>query len=122
MIANFLKTLREKLLGMSLHEYKKPHKTKMIDHIALLLNKDLVLETSSFQNSVPRFTYLYLSLTDINLVASLSGRNTKTTTQCMTLFSCNMIYSKTSRTYIYFTYQQNLPSQNETQIVFTYRR
>lgn len=55
MIANFLKTLREKLLGMSLHEYKKPHKTKMIDHIALLLNKDLVLETSSFQNSVPRF-------------------------------------------------------------------
>lgn len=122
MIANFLKTLREKLLGMSLHEYKKPHKTKMIDHIALLLNKDLVLETSSFQNSVPRFTYLYLSLTDINLVASLSGRNTKTTTQCMTLFSCNMIYSKTSRTYIYFTYQQNLPSQNETQIVFTYQR
>lgn len=122
MIANFLKTLREKLLGMSLHEYKKPHKTKMIDHIALLLNKDLVLETSYFQNSVPRFTYLYLSLTDINLVASLSGRNTKTTTQCMTLFSCNMIYSKTSRTYIYFTYQQNLPSQNETQIVFTYRR
>lgn len=122
MIANFLKTLREKLLGMSLHEYKKLHKTKMIDHIALLLNKDLVLETSSFQNSVPRFTYLYLSLTDINLVASLSGRNTKTTTQCMTLFSCNMIYSKTSRTYIYFTYQQNLPSQNETQIVFTYRR
>lgn len=122
MIANFLKTLLEKLLGMSLHEYKKPHKTKMIDHIALLLNKDLVLETSSFQNSVPRFTYLYLSLTDINLVASLSGRNTKTTTQCMTLFSCNMIYSKTSRTYIYFTYQQNLPSQNETQIVFTYRR
>lgn len=122
MIANFLKTLREELLGMSLHEYKKPHKTKMIDHIALLLNKDLVLETSSFQNSVPRFTYLYLSLTDINLVASLSGRNTKTTTQCMTLFSCNMIYSKMSRTYIYFTYQQNLPSQNETQIVFTYRR
>ena len=122
MIANFLKTLREKLLGMSLHEYKKPHKTKMIDHIALLLNKDLVLETSSFQNSVPRFTYLYLSLTDINLDASLTGRNTKTTTQCMTLFSCNMIYSKTSRTYIYFTYQQNLPSQNETQIVFTYRR
>lgn len=122
MIANFLKTLREELLGMSLHEYKKPHKTKMIDHIALLLNKDLVLETSSFQNSVPRFTYLYLSLTDINLVASLSGRNTKTTTQCMILFSCNMIYSKTSRTYIYFTYQQNLPSQNETQIVFTYRR
>ena len=122
MIANFLKTLREKLLGMSLHEYKKPHKTKMIDHIALLLNKDLVLETSSFQNSVPRFTYLYLSLTDINLVASLSGRNTKTTTQCMTLFSCNIIYSKTSRTFIYFTYQQNLPSQNETQIVFTYRR
>lgn len=122
MIADFLKTLREKLLGMSLHEYKKPHKTKMIDHIALLLNKDLVLETSSFQNSVPRFTYLYLSLTDINLVASLSGRNTKTTTQCMTLFSCNMIYSKTSRTYIYFTYQQNLPSQNETQIVFSYRR
>lgn len=122
MIANFLKTLREELLGMSLHEYKKPHKTKMIDHIALLLNKDLVLETSSFQNSVPRFTYLYLSLTDINLVASLSGRNTKTTTQCMTLFSCNMIYSKTSRIYIYFTYQQNLPSQNETQIVFTYRR
>lgn len=122
MIANFLKTLREELLGMSLHEYKKPHKTKMIDHIALLLNKDLVLETSSFQNSVPRFTYLYLSLTDINLVASLSGRNTKTTTQCMTLFSCNMIYLKTSRTYIYFTYQQNLPSQNETQIVFTYRR
>lgn len=122
MIANFLKTLREELLGMSIHEYKKPHKTKMIDHIALLLNKDLVLETSSFQNSVPRFTYLYLSLTDINLVASLSGRNTKTTTQCMTLFSCNMIYSKTSRTYIYFTYQQNLPSQNETQIVFTYRR
>ena len=55
MIANFLKTLREELLGMSLHEYKKPHKTKMIDHIALLLNKDLVLETSSFQNSVPRF-------------------------------------------------------------------
>ena len=122
MIANFLKTLREKLLGMSLHEYKKLHKTKMIDHIALLLNKDLVLETSSFQNLVPRFTYLYLSLTDINLVASLSGRNTKTTTQCMTLFSCNMIYSKTSRTYIYFTYQQYLPSQNETQIVFTYRR
>ena len=122
MIANFLKTLREELLGMSLHEYKKPHKTKMIDHIALLLNKDLVLETSSFQNSVPRFTYLYSSLTDINLVASLSGRNTKTTTQCMTLFSCNMIYSKTSRTYIYFTYQQNLPSQNETQIVFSYRR
>lgn len=122
MIANFLKTLREELLGMSIHEYKKPHKTKMIDHIALLLNKDLVLETSSFQNSVPRFTYLYLSLTDINLVASLSGRNTKTTTQCMTLFSCNMIYLKTSRTYIYFTYQQNLPSQNETQIVFTYRR
>ena len=122
MIANFLKTLREELLGMSLHEYKKPHKTKMIDHIALLLNKDLVLETSSFQNSVPKFIYLYLSLTDINLVASLSGRNTKTTTQCMTLFSCNMIYSKTSRTYIYFTYQQNLPSQNETQIVFTYRR
>ena len=122
MIADFLKTLREKLLGMSLHEYKKPHKTKMIDHIALLLNKDLVLETSSFQNSVPRFTYLYSSLTDINLVASLSGRNTKTTTQCMTLFSCNMTYSKTSRTYIYFTYQQNLPSQNETQIVFTYRR
>lgn len=31
MIANFLKTLREELLGMSLHEYKKPHKTKMID-------------------------------------------------------------------------------------------
>ena len=31
MIANFLKTLREKLLGMSLHEYKKPHKTKMIE-------------------------------------------------------------------------------------------
>ena len=122
MIANFLKTRREKLLGFSLYEYKKLHKTKMIDHIALLLNKDLVLETSSFQNSVPRFTYLYLSLTDINLVASLSGRNTKTTTQCMTLFSCNMIYSKTSRTYIYFTYQQNLPSQNETQIVFTHRR
>ena len=122
MIANFLKTLREKLLGMSLHEYKKLHKTKMIDHIALLLNKDLVLETSSFQNSVPRFTYLYLSLTDINLVASLSGRNTKTTTQCMTLFSCNIIYSITSRTFIYFTYQQNLPSQNETQIVFTHRR
>ena len=122
MIANFLKTLREKLLGMSLHEYKKPHKTKMIDHIALLLNKDLVLETSSFQNSVPRFTYLYLSLTDINLVASLSRRNTKTTTQCMTLFSCNIIYSITSRTFIYFTYQQNLPSQNETQIVFTHRR
>lgn len=31
MIANFLKTLREELLGMNLHEYKKPHKTKMID-------------------------------------------------------------------------------------------
>lgn len=122
MVANFLKTPREKLLGLSLHEYKKLHKTKMIDHIALLLNKDLVLETSSFQNSVPRFTYLYLSLTDINLVASLSGRNTKTTTQCMTLFSCNIIYSITSRTFIYFTYQQNLPSQNETQIVFTHRR
>lgn len=122
MVANFLKTPREKLLGLSLHEYKKLHKTKMIDHIALLLNKDLVLETSSFQNSVPRFTYLYLSLTDINLVPSLSGRNTKTTTQCMTLFSCNIIYSITSRTFIYFTYQQNLPSQNETQIVFTHRR
>lgn len=122
MVANFLKTPREKLLGLSLHEYKKLHKTKMIDHKALFLNKDLVLETSSFQNSVPRFTYLYLSLTDINLVASLSGRNTKTTTQCMTLFSCNIIYSITSRTFIYFTYQQNLPSQNETQIVFTHRR